>query len=702
MRLLLTVLVASAVLSAGAIYAATLSGSVMNRQGEPIAGVNVSIEGSQSAAITDDNGRFTFTTDRRLPLSLTFSHISFQPVMVRVTSGDFLKVEMDYAVYPLQGITVTGNRAAAGLTPIAFTDFTARELERDYLIGEFPLLLEVTPNVYAYTDAGGGLGYSYLRIRGFDDKRVAVYINGVPLNDPEDQATYFVDLPDFASTVKDIQVQRGIGNSLYGDASFGGSVNIVSAGIDQQRHIAVESGFGGFWSGGDWVGDMEKQSFEYHSGLIDGRWNFSGRYSRQISDGYREGSWYNGWAYYLSLSRLDPRMTTTVNVYGGPMRMHLAYYGISRSQIDENRRFNPLTYENETDNFNQPHYEVHNTARLGNRTTLHNTLFHIHGSGYYEQYKKRAKYSAYDLPTDQLQRGDLVRQKWVRKNQWGWNPTLEIEQSRGTLTVGGQFYYFESDHWGQVVWAEGLSNEIAPQHRYYQYYGDKLFGALYAVQTYRATDRLNLTGNLQLRHQSYDFDQVRMGPFPGYDYNVNWTFVSPRLGLTYNINPKTNLLFSYALSSRSPADYEIYEAGDPGAFPSLEVKEVRFVSSTDSTVIFGDPTMKAEKVHNFELGVDVRDDQQAYGVNLFWMEFRDEIVQFGGINEMGLPINTNVDRSVHAGGGTIRCSEVWRAGAALRKLLLQLQPHQRIRDHRTGIRQRRGLRICRESHVRLS
>ena len=140
---------------------------------------------------------------------------------------------MTLAVYPMQGITVSGDRATLGKTPVAFTDFTANELKRDYQIGEFPLLLETTPNVYAYADAGGGLGYSYLKIRGFDDKRVSVYVNGIPLNDPEDQATYFVDIPDFAASVKDIQIQRGIGKSLYGDASFGGSVNIVSGGLEQ-------------------------------------------------------------------------------------------------------------------------------------------------------------------------------------------------------------------------------------------------------------------------------------------------------------------------------------------------------------------------------------------------------------------------------------------------------------------------------------
>lgn len=644
-----------------ALQGATVNGIVVDPDGNPIPGVNVTIDGDRVGAVAGDNGTFQFDIDLPEAHNLTFTHVGYKPRMVKVSSDAKLLVELQPTVYPGQGITVTASRAEAGVSPVAFSDFTQREIERDYSIGEFPLLLETTPNLYAYADAGGGLGYSYIRIRGFDDKRVSTYINGVPLNDPEDQATYFVDLPDFAANVKDIQVQRGIGNSLYGDASFGGSVNIVSSGIEQDRSIAVSTGYGGFWSDGEWVGDMEKQSFEYNSGLIEGRWNFSGRYSRQLSDGYRRESWYDGWSYYLSLSRLDPNMTTTVNVYGGPMQMHLAYYGISREQLEQDRRFNPLTYDNETDNFNQPHYELHNTIKLDDKTTLNNTLFHIHGNGYYEQFKSDQTFSTYSIPptevmngdgevVDEITSGDLVRQQHVRKNQWGWNPRLDLTQESGELNIGGQFYYFESDHWGDVTWAEGVTSQIDPQHMYYQYFGEKYFAAAYVNKAYHVSDKLRLNGNLQFRYQTYSFDQTEMGPYAGYEFDVDWAFLSPRAGVTYTVAENTNLMFSYSLSSRAPTDYEIYDANDPFSVPSLRVENIRFgASQDDSTVIFGDPTMEAERVHDFELGAEYRTGTQAFGVNLFWMEFQNEIVPFGDLNELGLPVTTNVDRSVHAG-----------------------------------------------------
>jgi iron complex outermembrane recepter protein len=638
-----------------------ITGQVKDIQGNPVAGVNVALDGTATGIATDTTGFFRLSIDLSSAHFLTFTHVAFQPVMARISGTAPLSISLTPTVYPMQGITVSADRATLGKTPVAFTDFTSQDLKRDYQIGEFPLLLEMTPNVYSYADAGGGLGYSYLKIRGFDDKRVSVYVNGIPLNDPEDQATYFVDIPDFAADVKDIQVQRGIGKSLYGDASFGGSVNIVSGSLDQPRQITLTSGYGGFTHDGGFIGNMQKQSFDYRSGLIDGKWSLSGRYSRQLSDGYIERSWYNGWAYYLSVSRLDPRVTTTINLYGGPMQMHLAYYGIPRDVERLDRRSNPLTYENETDNFNQPHYELHNDVILKPNLTLHSTLYHIHGNGYYEQYKAGSSFSQYNLPpefvvgsrgdtVDVITAGDLVRQQWVNKNQWGWSPSLEFARGKGTTQVGGSFYYFDSDHWGQVVWAQGITRQLDPRLKYYEYFGKKYFAALYAAQDYKLSDHFNLMANLQYRHQTYDFQQTRMGAFPGYDFHVNWDFLSPRIGVTYTISEKLSALFNYSLSQRAPADYEIYDAGDPEALPSLQISSINHVSPTDSTIIFGDPTAKAELVHDFELGLSYRSQSRAHGLNLYWMEFRNEIIQNGGINpNLGLPITTNADRSVHAG-----------------------------------------------------
>jgi iron complex outermembrane receptor protein len=559
---------------------------------------------------------------------------------------------MESAYYRVIVIIVSAGRAREGGSAAGFDDFTEDEIKRDYTVGEFPLLLETTPNLHSYSDAGTPLGYSYMKIRGFDDKRISTYINGVPLNDPEDQATYFVDLPDFAANVSDIQVQRGVGNALYGDAAFGGSVNIVTNPFGQERKAVFTAGYGEYTSGGNSVSDVYKQSVEYCSGLVDGRWLYSGRFSKQKSGGYRVNSWYEGWSYYFSVARLDPNMTTELHVYGGPMRMHLAYYGASLDKLNENRRYNPLEYDNETDNFNQPHYQLHNVYYIDDDKTLFNTLYYIRGKGYYEQFKDDRDYFEYDLTAfSDSAGGDVVRQQWVEKNQVGWNPRLDIKHDRGKHSLGGSLYYFESDHWGQVVWAQYINTDPNPRRRYYQYYGEKWQGSLFGQEHYRITDQLSTQLTAQFRYQRYDFDQVRMGAFNGYDYDLDWFFFSPRAGLNYAVNDHLNLYTNFAVSSRTPSDASIYDANDPWILPSINIESIDTTSIPGDTIIqFGDSTVASERVYDLELGGEYRAGRYALGINLFRMSFYDEIIPYGGLNEnTGLPVTINADRSVHAG-----------------------------------------------------
>ncbi|MCM2271689.1 MAG: TonB-dependent receptor [candidate division Zixibacteria bacterium] len=634
-----------------------LTGRVVDPQGNPIPSVSVITNLSGVGTQTDSDGDF------RLPFSAGVTRITFSSVGFQSRQFDLIAVPDTVILQPTfyreRDIIITADRAREGVTPVPFENFSQDEIARDYTVGEFPLLLESTPNLYAYSDAGSSLGYSYLSIRGFNDKRVSVYINGVPLNDPEDQATYFVDLPDFAATVTDIQVQRGVGNSLYGDASFGGSVNIASNSFARERQATITTGYGQYLSDGEMVGEIAKQSVEYASGMIDGRWAFAGRFSKQKTGGYRHNSWYDGWAYYFALARLDTRSTTEVQIYGGPMRMHLAYYGTSRADLNRDRRTNYLAYDNETDNFNQPHYQLHNVYHLSDKATLSNTFYYIHGRGYYEQLKINAAYGDYNIRPDQVNidtstgepytEGNFVRQIWVEKDQYGWNPRLDIAHQRGRHTLGGSFYLFNSDHWGEVKFAENLNGDLASGHRYYRYFGDKAVGSIYAQEQYQLNAKLGMLATAQLRYQSYQFEQGRMGAFHGYDYDVNWLFFSPRLGFTYALTDKVCLIANAAVSSRTPTDAEIYDANDPYAMPSLEVTSVA-INGDDTTYTFGDPTAESERVINYEVGGRYRNGQSMVGVNLFWMDFTNEIIPYGGINDnTGLPITTNAERSVHAG-----------------------------------------------------
>lgn len=652
MMQLLTTLVALILASSGCLAAST-SGVVVNTEGEPLVAVSLVTNEPAIGTTTDANGRFSLDYPNEVT-RVTFSSIGYHPRQFLIGQiPDTVRLSPMY--YEGEPIVVRAHRAQRGLSAVSFDNVTKAEIQRDYDIGDLPLLLNTTPNLYAFSDGGGDLGYTYTKIRGFDDKRIASYINGVPLNDPEDQYTYWVDLPDFTSSVTDVQIQRGVGNQLYGHASFGGSINVVTNTLELIRQAEITSGYGEYFHDGSSVGRTLRQTVEYASGLIDGRWAFAGRFSKTASDGYRKGSWTDAWAYYLSLARLDPNMTTELQVFGGPASLHLSYLGVPRSKLKEDRRFNPQTYHDETDNFNQPHYHLHNRYRFGENKTLSNTLFFIKGDGWFEQNVEGALFANYNIDTSLTggaTSGRVVRRQSVDKYQVGWNPRLDIDHDRGRHSLGGSFYFFESDHDGEVVWAEGVDASLSPGHNYYKYFGKKRVASIFAQEYYRLSDKLNFQATLQFRHQTYDFDQVPLGAFVGYDYRVDWNFLSPRLGLNYLLKDepgkaRANLFANFAIASRPPTDLSIYDPTTPGGVPSLEIESV----TEDSTEWnFGEPTFEAERVYNLEFGGSYQTPRYTVTANAYWMDFTDEIIPLGGVNpSTGIPATVNAEGSYRIG-----------------------------------------------------
>ncbi len=637
MRQVLLVMIAVILFNIQSAIAKEITAKVVNEDGEPL--LNVSVITNVEGVGTQTGGAGLFTID--IPESVTrvtFSHVGYHHRQFHLDElPEVVVLERKY--YEWDRILVTADRARPGISPIAFDNYSEDEIKRDFTVADPSMLLNSTPNFYSFSDNGTNIGYTYTQIRGFDDKRIASYINGVPLNDPEDQYNYWVDLPDFVSNVTDIQVQRGVGNSLYGDASFGGSINVVTNTLGQKQGASITSGFGQLYHDGESIGEIYKQSIDYSSGLINGRWAFGGRFSKTKTDGYRENSWVDSWSYYLSLARLDPNMTTELYVFGGPMKLHLTFLGAGRATLSTNRRYNPLSYEHETDNFSQPHYHLHNTIKLNERATLFNTLYFIRGEGFFEQQRLDTLYEDFNIDTSQTggtQRGDLITQQEVAKYQIGWNPRLEIKHTKGIHSLGGSVYYFESDHWGEVVWAQNITGTLDSRHKYYQYYGEKIVGSIYGEEYYRLNERLSLQTTMQFRYQRYNFNQDKIGLFKGFDYQLSWVFFSPRLGFNYQLLNETerqvNLYTNFAISSRTATDAAIYDASSRYMFPSIEIESISLGASGDSIYHFGEPTFEAERVYDIELGGNYRTPKYSFGVNLYWMNFSNEIIAYGGIN----------------------------------------------------------------------
>ena len=345
------------------LFYSTLTYAAVNIQGvvtdksdsKPLIGANVMIMDSQIGVSTNSKGEFILTNVSPGQYILAINHIGYKIEKRKVITGfQNLNINIELAPTMIKGqeVIVTANRAVNRESPVAFTDISRKEIDSKYYAQEIPLLLQDVPGVYAYTYTGSGLGYSEIKIRGFDATRVGVSINDVPLNDPEDHVTYFYDLPDVSANVHDIQVQRGAGMPLYGTGAVAGSVNLTTSAAGQDRYIGYNTVLGSY--------NTEKHSFSLGSGLINNTYSFYGRFSKVKTDGYRDNSWVDSWSYYFSASHYDHNLTTTINLFGGPMRAHFAWEGITREELATNRTLNYDDYPQAADNFNQPHYQLIN------------------------------------------------------------------------------------------------------------------------------------------------------------------------------------------------------------------------------------------------------------------------------------------------------------------------------------------------------
>lgn len=661
----------------------SLEGTVQDlRTGEILAGANVLLEEAGLETAADEQGRFRFAQVNQAVQVLSVSHVGYHLFKRRLDLGSDqqVKVELRPRLLPGQEVVVTAERARERQTPAAFSDLGRGQIERTYWAQDLPMLLTELPGVYSYSDAGHGLGYSYLKVRGFDQKRVGVMLNGVPLNDPEDHQVYWVDLPDLATSLEDAQVQRGVTNSLYGASAFGGSVNLLTSTLAQEQGIAAALGTGSYGT--------RRFSVAMNSGLVDHALSMHARFSKTVSDGYRERSGVDQWAYFLAVARYGERTTTQVNLYGGPERVLASWDAVSESVLKENRRAN---FTQDLDNFNQPQYQLIHEWDFSPRLRLSNTLFYVHGEGYYEGFREQRRLRDFGLAPIQtadpvlfgtdsltyyqttevdgqqvlahdvqglftLERTDLVRRKWVDKDQGGWLGRAEWEHGRGQLTAGSQVYDFNSKHRGWVMWAAALPGGRQPELSYYAYRGAQRAASLYLHELYDWGDRLKLMGELQTQYKRYRFRHQEAGNFIGEErntYQVKHLFFNPRLGANYNLNERVNFFASLALARQEPADVDYYDAfagpDDLGADPLFARADTVVRGGVVERVEWDEPLIDPEQVLDWELGMGYRAGAASFKTHLYWMDFRDEIIPYGQVDDDNVPVRGNADRTVHRG-----------------------------------------------------
>jgi iron complex outermembrane receptor protein len=579
-------------------------------------------------------------------------------------------------VVTLPEVVVSTARADAR-TPIAASTLGREELRRRNWGQDTPMALATLPGAYAYSDAGNGIGYSYLSVRGFPQRRVSVLVNGVPLNDPESHEVYWIDHPDLLASTREVQLQRGVGSALYGSASLGGSVILETSPFGEERSASATFAWGSF--------DTRRLVLEMDSGRLAGGWNLYGRYSRIQTDGYRDRSWSRLWSYALSARRIAGAHSFRVNLYGGPEETHLAYLGVSSDYLegrvtgdrDRDRRFNPIAYPGEADHFFEPHYELIHSWSPRPDLALTHTLFYFDGEGFYDEQRfgrslaelRLSTWATFD-PTlfgadslayyadddhdgvlDRDAQGrvtvrntDLVRRRWVGNRHYGWVPRVRWEHAGGALTAGGELRFHDGRHVGTVLSGRGLPPATAPDHVYYDYHPRTLSGGLFLREEWRVAPPLLLTGDLAWRHQEYRMRGDRTDPLFHPDeirFDQRYDFAVPRLGLTWTPREAWSAFVAWSHARREPAFRDLYDAEGAGTLPLYRGA---------AAGVYDEPLIRPERVNDYEAGASWRRADLSLTANLFRMDFRDELVYAGQFNtDLGYPILGNAARSVHQG-----------------------------------------------------
>ncbi len=637
----------------------------------PNANVYLSVD-EGTGTFSNQNGEFSLSVKVEQDDFLIISYLGYETRKIKIKNlSDVPSVatadgNVIYTFYlkrkiiPSQTILVESSVGKKGITPLAFDQVKRKELQKEYTVYDIPKYLSDLPSTTFYSEGGNGIGYNYLSIRGFDQRRISVSINGIPQNDPEDHNVYWLDFPDLLASTELIQVQRGAGSGVFGYPAIGGTINFITSSFTDKPKLELSASYGSYIT--------KKYSASFSSGLINQKYAVYGKLGQIRSSGYKDKTWVDFKSYFLSAVRYDKNFTTQINLFGGPVADGLGYTGIAKFAIKDRqlRKKNysyweanegeyTYTLERRTDeieNFSQPHYELLNEWLINDHLKFNSALFVVTGKGFfdydgswaipdfgYDDYF-RLKQNGF-LPDSAYGPTNALIRAQVENTQYGWIPRFSLEHKNGVLFFGGELRKHRSLHWGAINYAENLPPGVTKDYHYYEYRGGKDIASAFVNESYNLNEHFNLLGEIQLAYHNYLLYNEK---YLGTDFSVSNLFINPRFGINYKLTDQSNIFLSFARVSREPRLKEYYDAAESsgGELPQFGV-------APDDSYNFNDPLVKPETMNDFELGAAFNGEQYSLTLNLFYMLFNDEIVKDGQVDRFGQPITGNVDKTVHLG-----------------------------------------------------
>ncbi|RTY98901.1 TonB-dependent receptor [Flavobacterium sp. RSP49] len=533
----------------------------------------------------------------------------------------FSQVKDTTKVNQLDEVLVSAVRVTTK-TPVSFSNLDKKEIKFRNLGQDIPILMNYLPSVVTTSDAGNGVGYTGIRVRGSDATRVNVTINGIPYNDSESQGTFWVNMPDFASSLESLQLQRGVGTSTNGAGAFGASLNMLTDNFAKESSGEISNSVGSF--------NTRKHTVKFSTGLMNDHFEIAGRLSAIKSDGFVDRGASDLKSYFLQGTYVGKTTLIKALVFGGTEKTYQSWNGIDAETLQNDRAFNSSGaftdeqgnarfYDNETDNYQQDHSQLHWNEKISENWSTNFALHYTKGKGFYENYKEDAKFSSYNLTPitiggTTINRTDLVRQKWLDNDFYGTTFSANYKEEKLDVIFGGGWNKYEGDHFGKVIWARNASQSELGD-RYYDDYANKTDGNIFAKANYQITEQLSLFGDLQYRSVNYKANGVQPTLV-----DDTFNFFNPKTGLTYTINSGNSVYLSYARANREPNRSD-YEGGN----------------------------VKPEKLNDFELGWRYVAEKVQFNSNVYYMAYKDQLILTGSLDDVGAPIRSNSEKSYRLG-----------------------------------------------------
>ena len=613
----------------------TLEGNIFTSdENEPLSGAHLLLNPGNQQLISDAEGKFAFQKLQSGSYVLSVSFVGFETLTkeISVSQDEIMSFSLKPASFLQDEVVVRASRPEPK-TPLTYSVLDAADISKNNSGADLPYLLQQTPSLVVSSDAGTGIGYTSLRIRGTDITRINVTMNGVPVNDPESHGVFFVNLPDFAASVDNIQIQRGVGTSANGAAAFGASLNIKTDAPSANAFARMESQAGSF--------NTFRNSLNFSTGRSRQGFALNGRLSRITSDGFVDRGWADLKSYYLSGSWSNAKTLVKIIATSGKEATYQAWNGVPKDSLKtaSGRRYNPSGemynsdgdligyYQNQTDNYQQDYYQLHLAHQFSDQLQLSGAAFLTKGKGYYESWKNQQKFNDYALPDvviglDTIRRTDLIQQKWLDNTFYGFNLALQHQKRRFNSTLGLGWNRYDGDHFGYISWAQYASESLNDKP-WYTNNGFKTDYNVYFKSLYTINESFSAFIDLQFRHIDYKISGIH-DDLRDISQEHTFDFFNPKAGLFYTINKNNQAYVSMAVSHREP-NRSVYRDADSGQ------------------------TITHEQLINFEAGYSYNSQKIRINSNVYFMDYNNQLVLTGKINNVGAAIMTNVPESYRLG-----------------------------------------------------